>query len=57
MIVAQSDEDSSFKSNQIVLVTCAEYNSEMLTYEPLTNSAVTKITDKINGRLRDKSNK
>ena len=29
------------KSNQMLFVTCAEYNlSEMLTYKPLTNNAV-----------------
>ena len=35
----------NFKSNQIVLVTCAEYNltCEMLTYKPLTNNAVQEI--------------
>ena len=47
------------KSNHILLVTCAEYNrcrpySEMLTYEPLTDSAVLENTD---NNIRDKSNK
>ena len=42
-----------FKLNQIVLVTCTEYNSEMLTYEPLTNNAAKTIWI----RIRNKSNK
>ena len=33
-------DSTSVESNQIVFVTCAEYNSEMLTYKPLTNNAV-----------------
>jgi hypothetical protein len=38
---------NQIRSNQMLLVTCADYNrcwpySEMLTYEPLTNSAVSK---------------
>ena len=44
-------KDSYPISNQMLLVTWAEYNrcrpySEMLTYKPLTNSAVSKNTDK-----------
>jgi hypothetical protein len=47
------------KSNNILLITCAEYQrcrpySEMLTYEPVTNNAVVKV---IQIRIRDKSNK
>jgi hypothetical protein len=29
-------------SNQIVFVTCAEYNSEMITYKHLTNNSVSR---------------
>uniref|UniRef100_A0A4W5Q993 P-type ATPase C-terminal domain-containing protein n=1 Tax=Hucho hucho TaxID=62062 RepID=A0A4W5Q993_9TELE len=36
-----------YKSNQTLFVTCAEYNREMLTYKPLTNSAVQERVKKI----------
>ena len=42
---ARSESSLPHKSNQTLFVTCAEYNKgrpshEMLTYKPLTNSAV-----------------
>uniref|UniRef100_A0A4W5MTU9 HERV-H LTR-associating 2b, tandem duplicate 1 n=1 Tax=Hucho hucho TaxID=62062 RepID=A0A4W5MTU9_9TELE len=51
-ISAVTGERKSNKSNQIVFVTCAEYNrcrpySEMLTHKPLTNNAVKKEKKKM----------
>ena len=34
------EKTHDIKTNQMLFVTCVEYNSEMLTYKPLTNIAV-----------------
>ena len=46
---------NQFKSNQILFITCAEYNSEMLTYKPLTSNAV--LRKSFPQKVRDNNNK